>query len=138
MATPVLTVHIITQSQLLKKTEARQVTAPAMEGEVTVLPGHIPLFTKLEIGEVRIVLPDKSIDSIAVQRGFLDIRPNNQVYVIVDQAVEARALVAEKIQQAIKDAQSKVQLAKNQRELLEAEAQLRYALLQEKISQRRR
>jgi F-type H+-transporting ATPase subunit epsilon len=138
MATPLLTVQIITQSQLLKKIEARQLTAPAMEGEVTILPGHIPLFTKLEIGEVRLQLNDKTEEILAVQRGFLDVRPDNQVYVIVDQAVEARALVGEKIQQAIKDAQSKVQLAKNQRELLEAEAQLRYALLQEKIAQRRR
>jgi F-type H+-transporting ATPase subunit epsilon len=64
------------------------VTAPGALGEFEVLPGHVPFLTELHPGVL--ILGDKQERRIfAVSIGFLEVEPDGEVQVLVEQAVAA-------------------------------------------------
>lgn len=85
-----LKLRIVTQERELLETEAISVTAMTEAGEVTILPGHIPLFSTLATGELHYVLPDKQeLEFVAVSGGFLDVSPEGVVTILADHALRA-------------------------------------------------
>ena len=54
-------------------------------GQITVLPGHIPLISKIKEGEV-VLRMGKDEKKIKVSSGVLEVRPHSEVYLLVDRA----------------------------------------------------
>jgi F-type H+-transporting ATPase subunit epsilon len=52
-------VKIITVKSLILELDASMVTLPATDGEMGILPGHIPMLVELEAGIVKITSPSK-------------------------------------------------------------------------------
>ncbi len=127
-----ISLSIITQEKKLLTTEVDSITAPASEGEVTILPGHIPLFTKLDHGEL-IYRKDGIEKPIAITSGFMDVRPNNEVVIMVDSATLAENIDLKKAQEAREQAKNIMQEKREEKDFLIAEAQLRKALTEIKI-----
>ena len=68
--------------------ETDGVTAPGQLGEFEVLPGHVPFLTQLHPGVL--ILGDKQERHVfAVSTGFLEVEPDGDVQVLVEQAVSA-------------------------------------------------
>jgi F-type H+-transporting ATPase subunit epsilon len=126
---------IITQAQQLLETEVDSVSAPTTEGEITILPEHIPLFSKLQAGELR-YRNDNQESTYVVAKGFIDVAPHSTVTVIVDSAVEDRAISLDKAHQAMLDAQQTIATSQSREELIMAEASLKRALLEIKVAQK--
>ena len=106
------------------------VFAPAVEGEVGILPRHTPLITTLKPGEVRAVHPGGEEEAFYVSGGILEIQPH-VVTVLSDTALraedvdEAAALEAkERAEHALADRQAEIDFATARAELAEAMAQL--------------
>jgi len=69
---------IATPEKVVYENEIEQVSVPTMDGEITILPNHIPLVSVLKAGELRI--KDKNGEQImAVSGGFLEMRGNNEL-----------------------------------------------------------
>ena len=109
---------------------AEMVFAPAMMGEVGILPRHTPLLTVLRPGEVRVKIPDGEEQVFYVSGGILEIQPH-VVTILSDTALrahdvdEAAALEAKQhAEQAMRDRKSDFDYAQAQAELAEAVAQL--------------
>jgi F-type H+-transporting ATPase subunit epsilon len=109
---------------------AEMVFAPAIMGDVGVMPRHSPLLTRLKPGEVRVQKPGGEEESFYVSGGILEIQPH-LVTVLSDTALrahdvdEAAALSArERAEQALKDKTSEMEYAKAKAELAQAAAQL--------------
>ena len=109
---------------------AEMVFAPAMMGEVGILPRHTPLLTVLRPGEVRVKIPDGEEQVFYVSGGILEIQPH-VVTILSDTALrahdvdEAAALEAkQRAEQAMRDRKSDFDYAQAQAELAEAVAQL--------------
>jgi len=109
---------------------AEMVFAPAVMGEVGVLPGHAPLVTSLKPGEVRVRLPGGEEQSFYVSSGMLEIQPH-VVTVLSDTAQrasdldEAAALEAqERAERMLADRQADFDEAQARAELAQAAAQL--------------
>ena len=109
---------------------AEMVFAPAIMGEVGIMPRHAPLLTQLKPGDVRLKLPDGQEEIFYVSGGMLEVQPH-VVTVLTDTALrakdvdEAAALEAkQRAEQAIQDRTSEFEYAKAQAELAEAVAQL--------------
>lgn len=134
---PLLKITIISQEKQLATAEAEQVTAPTTEGEITVLPGHIPLFARLQAGEL-VYKKGEQQSSFVISRGFIDVGPDDEISVLVDSAVDAREISVEQAEAAVKAAQETMTHTEDQRELLMAEASLRRALLEIKVAQKTR
>lgn len=76
---------IVTPEQIVYEAEIKQISCPTEMGEITILPGHIPLVASLVPGEMKLV-SDSGIKFLAVAGGFLEVRPNDQVVILADAA----------------------------------------------------
>lgn len=109
---------------------AVMVFAPAVMGEVGVMPRHTPLLTKLKPGEVRVVRPDNEEEFFYVSGGLLEILPQG-VTVLSDTALraadidEAEAVKAkEAAEKELADRKDDVDYARAEAELAEAIAKI--------------
>jgi len=110
---------------------AREVFAPASEGEVGILPRHAPLLTMLKPGAVRVVTPEGEEQPFYVGGGSLEIQPM-RVTILADTALRARDIDEAAAQRAMQRAEEtlsgkidKIEQAQAMAELARAAAQLK-------------
>lgn len=77
--------QIITPERVVFTDEIDQITAMTKDGEITVLPGHLPIITVLQPGELKCKKGAEEFP-MAVSGGFLEVRPDNSVIVLADTA----------------------------------------------------
>lgn len=127
-----MTIHvdIVSAEAALYSGQAELVVAPAIQGDVGIMPRHAPLLTPLKEGEVRVKTGDE-VDSFYVSGGMLEVQPY-KVTVLSDTAVRAHdldedaALEAKlRAEKLMKDRQTDVDYARAQAELAEAMFQLK-------------
>lgn len=126
---------VVSQEELLIKTKVDQITAPTVEGEITILPKHVALFSKLQTGELK-YLEEAKEHSLVISSGFITVSPESEVTVMVDTATLERNISVTKAEEAIKAARETMTRTSDQRELLMAEASLKRAMLEIRIAQR--
>ena len=132
-----LQVEIVTpEKTIYKDEEIDSVIIPASEGEITILPGHIPLFTKINPGEMRLFKSGQEI-SLAITGGFLEYS-HNKLSILADYAIRSEGIVEEKAKEAVEKAKKAMSEKKEILTGVEAEAALRRALLELKIAQRKK
>lgn len=103
MANKQLKLKIVTPERLVLEEIVDQVSLPTTEGEITVLPEHIPLITSLKSGDVVALVNNEHVP-MAVVGGFLEVKKNEagmtEVAVLADFAEHMSELSDEKIEQA--------------------------------------
>ena len=82
--------EILSPEGELLKDEVSEVILPTSQGEISVLPNHAPLFTKLIEGEI-VVRKDNKDTFIAITGGFLEIS-KNKVTTLADYAVRSEKI----------------------------------------------
>lgn len=95
-----------------ENSEVKQVSIPTVDGEITVLPNHIPLISILKPGELRIV-DNAGSHAIAVSGGFVEIRNNNDLVVLADHAERAAEIDVERARLAKQRAAEQMEKIKN-------------------------
>jgi len=94
---------IITPEKLILEEMVDQVTLPGTEGELTILPDHIPLITGLASGDI-VAVTDGEHVPMAVVCGFVEVKNdeegNTNVAILADFAEHVSELSDEKIEQA--------------------------------------
>lgn len=107
---------IVTPEKTVYENEIFQVSIPTMDGEITVLPHHIPLVSVLKAGELKI--KDKVGEhSIAVSGGFLEVRGNNEIIILADHAERAQEIDIKKAEEARARAEELMKEAKNRQDV---------------------
>lgn len=98
-----LKLKIITPERLILEEMVDQVTLPTTQGEVTILPEHIPLISGLASGDVVAVAGGEHVP-MAVVGGFIEVKKNSEgmteVAVLADFAEHITDLTEEKIAEA--------------------------------------
>jgi F-type H+-transporting ATPase subunit epsilon len=69
--------------------EARELYARSVEGEIGILPGHQPALVALDVGPVKLVLADGTVERIAVHAGLLFVGEDGRAIVLADIAERA-------------------------------------------------
>jgi len=100
-----LNLEIVTPSGLIFEGKALEVTLPGEEGEFGVLPHHASLTTLLKAGVVDIEKEDKSVESIVVNWGVVQV-DEEKVVVLVDGAVAIRGESESDIAKALDNAKT--------------------------------
>lgn len=126
--------HIVSQDKELLSEEVVSVTVPTTAGEITVLADHIPLFSGVKTGQL-IYRTKDSEATLVVSDGFVNVAPNSEVTVMVDNGILDRHINLEKAQAAVKAAQETMEKTQDQREMMMAEASLRQAMMEIKVAQ---
>ena len=124
-------VDVVSAEESIFSGLAEFVVLPGEAGELGILPGHMPLMTRIKPGAVRVKLPGQEAEElIFVAGGLLEVQPG-LVTVLADTAIrgkdldEAKAMEAKaKAEEAMAGRESKIDYARAQAELAEAIAQL--------------
>lgn len=110
---------------------AEMVIAPAVQGEVGILPRHAPYITQLNEGAVRLKLNENDEESFYISGGMLEVQPH-KVTVLSDTALRAHDLdekaaeeAKKRAEQLLSDKQADFEYARAQAELADAMLQLR-------------
>jgi len=106
-----ITLEIATPEKVVYKDTIKQVSLPTELGEITILPGHLPLVANLVAGELRIVKNDE-IQPYAVSGGFVEVRTGNHVVVLADAAEHIEEIDEARAEAARKRAQKLMEEAK--------------------------
>jgi len=123
-------VDIVSAEREIFSGEAEAVFAPALLGEVGIMPGHAAMLTQLRPGEVRVQLKGGEQQAFYVSGGMLEVQPK-MLTVLSDTALRAHDLdeaavlkAKQEAEDALKDRSGKIDFAKAQAELAELAAQL--------------
>ena len=123
-------VDVVSAEESIFCGDAKFVALPGEAGELGILPGHIPLITRIKPGAVRIEKADGGEEFIFVAGGILEVQPDC-VTVLSDTAVRGKDLdeqkaveAKQKAEEALKNAKGELDLAKAQSELSVMAAQI--------------
>jgi F-type H+-transporting ATPase subunit epsilon len=130
-----ITLEIITQERHLLSKTVDKVVVPSISGELTILPGHVPLFTRLSDGIV-LLFDGTSWDEFGVLGGFLDVGPNSHVTIMADSALRAEDVNEAKALEAKRQAEEAMKQKDDMVAFRIAEGSLRQALLELKVARR--
>ncbi len=125
-----LKLEIVTPEKLAYSDDVDGVVLPAVEGEIGVLPMHIPLMTTIKPGEL-IVKKGNTESFLAVGEGFVTI-DQTSVRVLTDMAIEWDAIDENAAEAAVKRAQEAIA---NKHELGGEEAAAVQAALAKSLAQ---
>ena len=131
-----LNMEIITPDKQAYQNQVNSVTAPASSGQIGILPGHMPLFTKLVEGEIKISKDNEEI-YFAIGGGFLEVI-NDRVEILVTSAYHADELNEAELIEAQKRAKQALSEKPSGGALIEAQAQFRRSQIALKVLSRRR
>lgn len=132
-----LTLDLVTQEKRLLKTVVKQITVETINGEITILPGHIPLVTKLTQGLLRYLDQEGNEQIVAVFGGFLELSPDGLASVLADSAVRADDVDLAKVEKARAEAEAALKDKDREKEYALAEAALKHAALELKAANRK-
>jgi F-type H+-transporting ATPase subunit epsilon len=136
-----LKIDVVTAERVVYSEEVDAVIAPAMEGQLGILPHHAPLMTTLQSGEL-VIRKGGQEESLAISGGFLEVRPDH-VIVLADQAERAEEIDVARAEAARKRAEARLKEGRaTGTDAATAEMALRRALARlsvaEKIKTRRK
>ncbi len=132
-----LQLRVVSQEKELLSGKVDSITLPTASGEITILPGHVTLFSQVKLGMMTIRRGEEE-QFVVVSDGFLNIAPDNEVVIMIDSGVLDRDISLQAAEKAVKAASETMTKTVDQRELMMAEASLRRALLEVQIANRTR
>ena len=134
-----LLLEIVTPEKRVLSAEVDHVVVPTATGEIDILPGHLPLLSILDPGELKYGQGAKSVD-VAVDRGFVQIQ-GDKVSVLTEGAIDVAKIDLAVVTEARKAAENALEEAKVRGEdpaiIEELETKARFAVVQTLIKQKR-
>jgi F-type H+-transporting ATPase subunit epsilon len=98
--------EIVTPKGTALKVDVDEVTAPSVEGEFGVLPGHLPLLVALQTGLVT-YRQGAEVKKCAVGRGFAEAGPDRMV-ILTDRYVEREQIDPVLVRRDLAEVQQKI------------------------------
>ncbi len=127
---------IVTAERQVYSEDVDLVVAPGIDGEMAILPGHAPLMTTLQPGELLIRRGGEETP-LVITGGFLEVRPE-RVTVLADAAERVEEIDAERAEEARRRAEERLGEKLGATDLARAEAALRRSLVRLRVIQKRR
>jgi len=131
-----LKLEIVTPEAKVFSDDVDMVTLTGLEGEMGILPQHMPLMTQLVAGEI-IVNKGKETFFLAVGDGFVQVT-GDRVSVLTDMAINAENIDEAKAEEARRRAEVHLAEKVNDEETARIHAALTHATTQLKVKHRRR
>src|SRR6266567_734219 len=132
-----LSLEVVTAERLvLDESGIDVVIAPAIDGEIAILPEHAPLITPLAPGELRIRRGPEE-NSYFVAGGFLEVL-RDKVTILADAAEHAEEIDVARAEEARRRAQESLARRHEQPDIAAAEMALRRSLIRLRVAERRR
>ena len=135
-----LTLEIVTPEARVYSDTVDNVVIPTVEGEIGVLPGHLPLLSQVTDGELR-VAKGSANETLVIGDGFVQVQ-GDKVSVLAEHAIEENSIDEDAVEKAMQRAQAELQDAKGSKidpaEIERLESVVRFSVAQLLIKKKRR
>jgi F-type H+-transporting ATPase subunit epsilon len=133
-----LTLEIVTPDARVYSDTIDSVVIPTVEGEVGILPGHIPLLTQVEHGELRVTKGAETL-FLAISGGFAEIE-GDRVHVLAENAISEEKIDEKAVEEALRRAERELEEAKHldPQQYEHLQGLVRYSGVQLAVKRRRR
>ncbi len=104
MSEKTLELKILTPDALIYESgEVSSVTLPTESGEITVLPLHIPLISRLKTGQIKVVKGGETL-ALAVSSGVLEVQKGSKVIILAERSEMAHLIDIDRAEEAYRRA----------------------------------
>jgi len=131
-----LRLEIITPVATVFSEDVEMVTLPAVEGEIGILPQHVPLMTQMVPGEM-VVRQNGQDRFLAVGEGLVEIT-GDHVAILTDLAIAAENIDEAMAEEARQRAQARLKEKLSAEEVANVNAALARSLAQIRVKRRQR
>ncbi len=129
-----MNLQIITPVREVLNENINELVVPTETGEITILPNHVSLITKVVPGELTIK-KERKIDHFAITGGFLEVRENS-IVILADYAVRAEDIEIAKAKEAQEKAVRAMKEKSDRREFAVAEADMKRAIVELQVARK--
>jgi len=129
-----LKLEIVTPEEKTYSEDVEMVTVPAAEGEMGIMPGHVPLMAQVVAGELY-VRKDNRDYFLAIGDGFVQIT-GERVAIMTDMAIKAENIDEAKAEEAKRRAEARLAEKLDDEESATVAASLAHSLAQLKVKRR--
>lgn len=135
-----LTLEIVTPEAKVYADTVDNVVIPTVEGEIGVLPGHLPLLSQVADGELR-VAKGAETETLVIGDGFVQVQ-GDKISILAEHAIDEKAIDEDAVEKAMQRAQAALREAKDSKldpaEIERLESVVRFSVAQLGIRRRRR
>ena len=135
-----LNLEIVTPEKRVYSKSIDRVKLPCSEGEMEVLPGHIPLIALVDSGEVR-AQKGSDIELLAVDNGFVEVF-GDKVSILTEAAIDIEEIDIEAAEKAQQRAEETLRRAEQENldpaEVERLQAIVRFAITKKLLKKSRR
>jgi F-type H+-transporting ATPase subunit epsilon len=128
--------EIVTPEAKIFSDDVNMVTLTGTEGEMGILPQHMPLMTQLVAGEV-VAQKGREIIFLAVGDGFVQVT-GDRVAILTDMAIRADDIDEARAEEARQRAEARLAQKITNEEAARVNAALAHAAIQLKVKRQRR
>lgn len=126
-----LHLELVTPERRVLTAEVQEVMLPGEVGYFGVLPGHAPLLSSLEIGEVMYRIGTRK-EFLAISNGFAEVLPE-RVLILVNTAEKAEEIDSERARESFERAQERLRKWKSNLDFWRARASLQKAFIRIRV-----
>jgi F-type H+-transporting ATPase subunit epsilon len=131
-----LRLEIVTPDAVVYSDDVEMVTLPGVEGQIGILPQHVPLMTQMVPGEM-IVRKSGQDHYLAVGEGFVEIT-GDHVAILTDLAVPVEKIDEAAAEEARQRAQARLRERLSDEEVAHVNAALARSLAEIRVKRRHR
>jgi F-type H+-transporting ATPase subunit epsilon len=132
-----LTLEIVTPEARVYSDRIDTVVIPTLDGEIGILPGHIPLLTQVTAGELRVTKGGQT-EFLAVGNGFAEVQ-GDKVSVLAESAITEDKIDPNAVEEARRRAEAALKdKSLDPGEVERLEGVVRFAVAQLGLKARRR
>ena len=124
--------EIVTPDRQVVDDQAEEMQIPGRKGYLGILPGHAPLITELDVGEISYRRGQKTW-YLAVAWGFAEVLPD-RVIILAETAERAEEIDVERARQAADRAEQHLRRTDPDVDFTHAEVALRRALIRLQVA----
>ena len=123
--------EIVTPGARVYEDTVESVVLPTTSGEINILPGHIPLVTEIQAGEIIVSKSDTTGQAIAISKGFAQC-VGDKISVLAENAIHIDEIDESVVEDAQKRAEDALANMKKMsvEEVLRLETQIAYSRVQ--------
>ncbi|MEO0795460.1 MAG: ATP synthase F1 subunit epsilon [Verrucomicrobiota bacterium] len=126
-----LKLEIVTPEKIVYSETVEEVVLPTTDGQIDVLPGHQPLLTMVEGGDV--IARSSKTEHLAVDKGFARVQEDT-VSILTEAAIEVDKIDVSFVEEAQKRAEEALQKARDENvdpaQIEQLEQVVRFAIVQ--------
>jgi len=134
-----MNLEIVTPEARVYEDTVDSVVLPTTSGEINILPGHIPLVTEIQAGEIIVSKSGEGGQSLAISKGFAQC-VGDKISVLAENAIHIDEIDESAVEEAQKRAEDALATMEkmSDEEIAMLETQVAYARAQILLKQKRK